>query len=724
VFGPDEAAAPGGLPVAVISWHLWQTLFAGDPDILGRRLNLDLSPLSIGYYGPSRAYTVIGVMAPTFRGLASPWDPSEYWVPLVTRAADYWVGVPDGTVGKPSDPVGLTPVLMVGRRRPGVSLDRAQVVIETLGQGLEREVRTRIPAWGLTLTDAQRLRLPFDPQGLVVPSHFAAALMVVATALLSIAVANLVGLLLARGVTRRQEMVIRLTLGASRWRVARHVLTESLLLAFAGGSFGLVLSRWLVGVVLLKTPSQYGGFEQYRVALDVPLDWRVLAFSFALCLLAGLATGLGPARQAATTDLAAGLAGGATATSRHTRGRLRHAVIIPQVAGSLMLLVVAGVFVQALWRAESAAPGYNPTGVVLLSFDRPMPDSSHFSTADRAAWNAALRDANRRMLERIGATPYVSSASLLSGGSGQGLPLSPQQGWAISRDAFDAGTHHWVSRADVSPGYFAALSITVKRGRLFDPHDASGAPLVVVVSDTLAEWFWPGANPIGRYVAFHEPRSPRAPDWLEVVGVVESVTPPLSERPSAAIYVPFDQSPSQYATTVVARGSGSPASLIRDLTAAIHAADGTTMVSGSRTMEAAIDAVLFTRRFAVVLVGAAGVMGLLLALVGLYGVVSHSVAQRVRELGIRATLGATRADIVRLILREGAIVVFVGCGLGLLLALVALHLTARLVVAMPPADGALCALVAALIGGVVLMACYLPARRAARADPMAALRQS
>jgi predicted permease len=727
-FSNEEGTSAASAPVVVISASLWRSMFSSDPGVLGRTVDVEIGRTGASAYNPTKKYTIIGVMPPGFSGLSASWEPADYWVPLVQRAPDRYVDVPLTTPGRPADPIANAPISMVGRLRPDATFPDAAVATATIGDQLRREHYaeyvngSHFGTFKLVLEAQPRIRLPFDTLGTVVPEHFALAISAVSACLLVVAIGNLVGLLRARGVARESEVSIRLTLGASRWRVSRQMLTESLLLAAAGGILGLLSSCGMTQFVLLNTPSAYGGYQIHRLALDLPFDWHVLGFSVAASVVCGLVTGLAPARQAAAASLLGGLTVASMSSSRRSRRRLRHWIVVPQLAMSLMLLIVGGSLLRGLLNAHSGRPGYRASGVVVLNFERPraVPLFADSSMHALAAREAADEAANRHILEALPATG-VRAASLITGASPLGLPLAAAMRWAVARQGFPGGKRWWISGAQVSPGYFAALGIPLRYGRNFDARDRADSPKVVIVCEALANWMWPNTNPVGQYLAFHPPDANYPPDWLEVIGVVGAVTPPLAARPMPAAYVPSDQSRGG-ASGIVARGTDPPAMMIRKLSEAIHMADATAVVSRARTMKDAEDEILFPRRFAVGLVGASGIAALVLAMLGLYGVMSFSVAQRLQEIGIRAALGATPGDLARLVLREGVVVALCGLGCGVPLAIGAARIGRNVVAALPPLDVATGAIVCASILAVVFAASYLPARRASRVDPMTVLR--
>ncbi len=701
--------------VAVISHSLWVRQFHSDPNILGKNLKLTRMGVLTADQWPD--YAIVGVMPAGFKGISNPWEATQYWVPHVRRWDDYR---DERRAQSPQGPPTLDRTvfgLLIGRLKPGASDDRVTVVLATFGDQIRQAHYPTVRDYGLVAQDARRVRLPFDPRGEVVPSRLAFGLLAVAGAVLLIALINLAGLLMARGIARRTEIAVRLTLGASRWRVTRRLLTEGVLLAVVGGGLGLLAGRALIVFFVNFTPTEFGQYSSVPFSLEVPVDWRVLGFTSLLCIGAGVIVGLAPARQAARTDLLTALAGGSNASSGRTQPRLRRLVVVPQICLSAALLLVAGVLIKPLVVSELVDPGYDSDGVAFVDFQIPF-NARWDDVPAREALFDRNRRFNARVLEALAETPGVTTATL-----SMGLPIQSMKTWVAGRDTFPNGPRWWVSQAHVSSDYFKTLGISLIRGRRFEPADRDGTPLVAIICETLATWFWPGQSAVGQHVAVAFPDSTSAPRWLEVVGVVREVQPPVTTGASNPyLYVPLTQLHGEFASNVIARGTLDDGQMVRALRQAVFAADPGVEISRSTTFESAIDAILYPRRMAAGILSFAGVIGLALAAIGLYGVVSYSVAQRLREIGIRATLGARPRDLVRLILSEGVAVAAIGSVLGLGLGYGALVVASKIVPGMPELNAAALIAVPVVIVGVILAACYLPARRAGRVDPMVVLR--
>jgi predicted permease len=686
--------SPATTDLAMVIGHdLWTRRFGSDPTIVGKQVR-------IANEAGERHFTIVGVMGEGFKGVSNIWRPSQYWV-------TYAQGRGDGryTIGP------------IARLKPGISLEQARSMVNAVGQQVdptstEREVRY------LTL-GANAVRMPFDPDGTVLPMRVSATLMVVVGIVLLIASANVAGMLIARGVGRAGEMALRLVLGASAGRLVRQLLTESLLIASIGGLAGLPVARWLLTVFRTYTPQQY--------AVDVVMDPNVLMVTAMLCLLLGVAIGVMPALGATRTNLLPALVGTQSGVTRHQGSRLRW-IVVPQVGLSLVLLLAAGFHVRALMAIERADLGYDPEHVAVISVglrttepvtNRPIsPDVGE----QRAARSRAFY---RQVLAATAAVPGTGGAAIA-----QQLPLeaSGQTMWtAVAREAFVAGEHTGLpsARALVSPGYFRTMGMSVTTGRDFDERDTRSAPRVAIINEALARRLWPGRSAVGRSVAARSsyPGNREKIEWAEVIGVVNDVNPIIRDvSQSAHVYLSLGQEWQPAASSIVARVRASDLETVQRLRAAVASADPLAEVYRIQRMEQMVAAILYPRRLAATILSASGIVGLVLAAFGLHGIIAYSVAQRVREIGIRTALGAERRDVVRLVLREGMTVLALGSGIGLASTYAALRVTSRFVT-LPPIDGVTLVAVPLVLSAVILLACYIPARRASRVDPMVALRQ-
>lgn len=675
---------------AVISHRLWMRRFKGEA-VIGRQILIGEKPFS-----------VVGILPAGFSGLSDPWKPTDLYA---TRAQ----------LSGPARGGGDYPTYPIARLRPGVTVEQAQAMIATHDVELERYFVADAKMKHLVLP-ASSVRMPFEPMGKIVSVRMAGALIALMGVVLAIASANVAGVLMARGVGRRGEIGVRMAIGAGGSRMVRQLLTESVLLALAGG-----LAGWLVGWSLLKL---FVAYTPQQFQIDVPMDLRVLFFTAAVCLFAGLIVGIGPALQASRVDVLSAIGGGTMAITRRTRLRFRYGIVVPQVALSLVLLLVAGVYLKDLLRIERRDIGFSKRGAIVVQFWlRGLPPGMPPTTDERLIAERQaerLRNVYRNLSQRFETMPEVSTASLSAGlptnyGSWRAWSVVTQDGGSATRAT---------DRTFVSPGYFDVMGIRVLSGRVFDQRDAYTSPKVAVVSAALAKALWPDGNAVGRRIALAGVgTAPKPDEWRDIVGVVSDVAPVLQDLgDNPYIYLPLAQEWRPGGHTVIARANGDPTAAIAAIIAAVQGADLHASVTRVRAMEQVVAEILYPRRLAASLLTACSALGVLLACIGLYGVVAYSIAQRQREIGIRAALGAERGDIVRLVIGEGMKVLAAGSVIGFVLAGIALPAVSNLVIAVPGPGGALIAGVPILLGLIVLLACSLPARRASRVNPVDVLR--
>jgi predicted permease len=721
-------------PVIVISDALWRAHFAGDPHVIGRTLTL--APAS-RMYPNARVYTIVGVAPAGFKGIADRFFESHFWAPHVLRTIDsvqYSQWRLPSTARRPLDPVNRS-FIQIALRVPSEAGDRALAPV--LGEATRRFKAARMhetsgfnpqyyEQFTLELGEHRRNRLPFSGAARIVPTRMAAALMIAAGAVLLIAVANLGGILGARGMTRRGEMAIRTTLGAGWRRLSRQLLVESLLVSAAGALAGIAIAKTLVALMMAAIPrTAAAGFAEL-FTLSVPMDARVLAFTAICCLVAALIVTIAPIRQALARDLLDGLSDGQVSAPGRRRTRLHRLVVVPQVCVSLVLIVVAGVLIRGVLREETAYRGYDSSNVLVAEFwveNLPRMFSESTTREERDAERAEVRATALRVAERARSVPGVDAAAISF--SSFGVPLAMSGGSLVDRDRFSATpTMLGTRRLDVSEEYFDVLRIELRQGRLFDTGDTPASPKVAIVDESLAWHLSGGDSAVGKYVSFWFPGQTRPPDWLEVVGVVASVARPLEEGARmSTIYTPFSQGTLPATGLALRTTGGDIENISRALRESMAAVGPRVTVREIQTMDEAIATLYFPRRVAAGVLGAAGLAGLVLACIGIYGVVSYSVAQRVREIGIRAALGADRRDIMRLIVREGARLMIAGGVIGGVLTFAAMKLTSSKVVALPQTDAITLAIAPLVLALAMLLATYIPARRAASVDPMIALRR-
>ena len=699
---------PSAEPVVVISDSLWRRRFNADPAIIGQAVDLRWSDFS-------RAYFVVGVMPPGFGGALSPWEPAEYWVSHIRRREDvqaatsrFFRGISPGSMNN----------TLIGRRQQGVTVEQVQSFANLWGHSVRAKLSRNVdPA--VTVRESRVVRLPFDPQARVPPAWMAAGIMVVAGFVLVIGVGNLASLMLARGVVRRREVAVRVTLGAGRWRLLRQLTTEGLLLGVAGGAAGLVVAAWLISMGLIGLPAGFSvTWSAQAASIGVPLHWRVLLFTAVTALAAGVFVGLAPVRQAWRTNLLEALATGAGAASRPGRSRIRYWAVVPQVSLALALLIAAGVAVVELTKVAFWSSGYETEQAVFVEPGLPGHAAILLSMTreERAAFY-------RRLVDRARDSPAIASVALTDRSPVRHVYST---GSLTSKEGFAAGVSYRTDILSVTPAYFEILGIPLLFGRSFDGRDTENALRVGIIDTDLAASLWPDQNPIGRHVTWPAgglTPSSRPSEWVEIVGVVGGVRAPLSEGATApTLYTPHAQG--GLPGMLIARARGSQGNAIQALKEAVGAADPRFGVVKSGTLADEVNRLRHPRRLAAALLGFSGVVGLVLACLGVYGVVSYSVAERVQELGIRVALGADRGDLVRLVLREGALTAVAGTVLGLVLAFSVTRIAASLVVNMPATNPLVFLVAPALLSAMVLLACYVSARRAARVDPIAVLKMT
>jgi putative ABC transport system permease protein len=657
--GEEEAA------VAVLGHRLWRRRFGGDPAVVGRTITLD-----------GQARTVVGVM------------PADF--PSVGTRADLWV------------PVRLSPetqgrtLQVVGRLRPGTTLEEARREMSAIGRRLAERYPASHTGWGVTL-------VPMHEQ---VTGDVRPALLVLLGAvglLLLIACANVANLLLGRAAVRRKEMAVRLSLGATRARLIRQTLTESLVLAGGAGLLGLGLAVWGTGALVRLLPPDLA-----LPRLDeVRIDGRVLGFALGVSLLTGVLFGITPALFGSAVKLAQTLRETARGTTRG-RSRIRKALVVVEVALAVVLLVGAGLLGRSLQRLLEVDTGVRPGQVLTM---RLWLSGPQYQEA------APLRSFMARLLPRLEALPGARSA-----GAEHHLPLTGDRlGHGFHRaDRPPPGEGERLSthiRA-VAGDYFTTMGIPLLRGRAFAARDHADAPPVAVVNEELARRYFPGEDPIGKRVRY---------EWsdtlsVEIVGVVGSVREMgPREEPAPAIYRPYAQMPTPRVALVI-RAAGDPLALAAAAAAAVREIDPAQPVAEVRTMEEVAAATVARPRLNLYLLGGFAAMALLLAALGLYGVVSYSVTQRSQEIGVRIALGARPGHVLRLVVREGMRLTVLGLLIGLGAALAATHVMESLLFGVSATDPLTLAGVSAFVAAVALLASYLPAFRATRLDPMAALR--
>ena len=676
-FLPAEDNPGEGGRVVVLSQGLFQKRFNSDPNIVNQSMVLD-----------GKSYTIVGVM------------PGAFQFPVQNDPVELWTTVALDREGK--EPIteerGAHYMEVIARLKPGVSKEQAQAEMTAIGTRLEQQY----PDKNLH----RNIRVQPTLEALVGDVRPALLILLGAVGfVLLIACANVANLLLARAMSRHKEMAIRSALGASRMRVVRQLLTESVLLSLAGGLLGLVLAVWWSDLLVAL------GKENIPRALQVGLDWRVLGFTLLVSVLTGVVFGLVPALHSSKTELTESLKeGGRSGAEGARRNRIRGVLVVGELAIAVVLLVGAGLLIQSLWRLRQVSPGFESQN--LLTFVVGIPEVK-YPTDKQAQFY-------RDLIGRIQSLPGVRSVSSV-------IPL-PLSGDAFSISFETEGRP--VAKGDrpsadffaVQGDYFKTLGVSMLQGRDFTERDNKQGPPVIIVNQAFARKFFPNEDPVGKRIRPGISTDTDDPAMREIIGVVSDVrNRNLSSELRPGYFLPAAQMPFNQMTLIV-RTTNDPHSVITAVQNEVHAMDNELPIFNVKTMDDYISATVAGPRFnATLLVIFAGV-ALILTIVGLYGVMSYSVAQRTNEIGIRMALGAQTSDVLRLIVSQGFKLVLIGLGIGLVGAFGLMRVIASLLFGVTTKDPLTFAAVAVLLALVALLACYIPARRATRLDPLNALR--
>jgi predicted permease len=681
-FVPDEDRTPGTHAVAVIGHSLWQRRFGASPAVIGSTVTLNRQP-----------FTIVGVAPEGFKGVTSMFGP-DIWLPSM-MAAQVLAKQNGDWLHERAAMVFST----AGRLKPGITRAQAEARFQLIARTLEQEypnANTGRSASVLPLTEATLF-----PGMRAMMLFGSAVLMTIVGLVLLIACSNVANLLLARATARRQEIAIRLALGAGRRRLVRQLLTESALLAMAGGAAGIAFGYW--GRNLLWS------FRPAVVANNfVPLrfDGRVFVFALALAFISCLIFGLIPALRSSRPDVIGVLKEEAGTTAGAARaGRLRRMLVVGQVALSLVALVVAAMFLRNIQQAFTVDLGYDPKPIAVVSAN---PGQVRYEQTRGEQFYRGVR-------ERISALPGVAGVSWAAN---QPLWASMYRRVVIEgREPRDASETILTLVNTVDTGYFATLDVPVRAGRDFTRGDSAGTLPVAIVNDTMAAQYWPNQDPIGRRIRFDSDATAR-----QIVGIVKTIKyQTIGEPPQSAIYVPLDQNYSE-AMVLYVRSAGNPAAILPAVEREIRQFDRDVPLENAAPVVAVLDQSLWMMKLAAGLLGVFGALALALASIGLYGVMAYAVTQRQREIGLRMALGADRGAVLRLVLTEAGSLVVIGVAVGLGLSALASRGLSSLLFGLSPVDPAAFGGASALLVFVSVAAGYLPARRASRLDPMIALR--
>jgi putative ABC transport system permease protein len=684
----NEEDKPGGTPVVLLSYPFWQRRFGGQAGILNQPLTLN-----------GKSYTVIGIMP---QGYQFP-SRVEMWVPVGQLS-----GVPDWQER------GNHPGLYgVARLKPGVSLAQAKAEMDKIGANLEKQYYDSNAGNGVGVRPLLEVFVGDIRRALWV--LFAAVAFV-----LLIACANIANLLLARAQSRQKEMAIRAAMGAGRWRIARQLLTESVLLALIGGTLGLLVAQWGIKLILYISP------DAIPRAREISLDWRVLVFTIGLAFVTGILFGLVPALQAGVVDVHETL----KETGRGTSGRhwLRSSLVVVEVATTLVLLIGAGLMIRSFYRLQKVNPGFSYEHLTSLTIS--LPEKKYKTVEQRGQFYGQL-------LENLRGLPGVEATAAASG-----LPLG-NNGWQTGfiidgRPRPPRDQTPLMEACLVTPDYFRAMNIPLKSGRYFTDHDdrssLAGKDLskldeveqemsglsAIIIDEEFARRYWPNEDPIGKRIAMG---SEKHPLFLTVLGVVGRVKMEGLSQDSNRVqgYFPFAQVPNND-MTVVLKASGDPNQLIAAVRLQVKALDPDQPIYSVRTMYEIRAESVAPERLNLTLLSIFAGIALVLAIVGIYGVMSYSVTQRTHEIGIRMAIGAQPRDVFRMVIGQGMMLALIGVGLGLIGAFLLTRLMATMLFGVEPTDPATFAAIAVLLTSVALVACYVPGRRATKVDPVVSLR--
>jgi predicted permease len=681
-FSGDEVRVPDTYPVVVISYGFWQRQFAGDSGVIGRDMLVN-----------GRKFTIVGVTPRGFSGVY-PVLQTDVWAPLMMLAELRARGRLDNA--------GSAWLDLIARKSPNATREQVRTEMSALSKQFATSSSGEPNDWKVFDAAHVSAATGLPPDASTPVAGFFALLLAISGLVLLIASVNVASMLLARAVVRRREIAVRLALGAARSRLIRQLVTESVTLFVLGGAAGTAVAIW--GTRLLERIDLP---VELPLALDVSPDIRALAFTLVVAMLTGIAFGLAPALQASRLDFSSALRGDTSGSGR-SRSRLRSALIIGQVALSLVLLTASGLFVRALDRGRRVDPGFDASNVAVAGLN--VGTAGYDEPRGRAFYDA--------LVARVGALPTVSHA-----GYARLLPLSmTNSGTDISIDGYAppgkrSGDEFNVLLDEIDQGYFDVTRLRLVAGRGIRASDNETAPSVAVVNQSFIKRYFPTGEPLER--SFHLDGK-----VVTIVGVVrDSKFKKLDEVAEPFMFLPFAQH-WRASVNLLVRTSGDPAALGASIREAVRAIDPNLPVPNVTTLRQSTSVVLLPQRVAVAVTGVLGVLGLLLAAVGIYGVLSFSAAQRSSEIGIRIALGAVRRDVLRLVVGEGMRLVGIGMGIGLALALLATQALKPFLFGVSPFDPITLIVIAATLGGVALLASYLPARRAASADPAVSLRRS
>ncbi len=694
-FDPHDHS-PGLIPEVVISDRLWKRAFGSDPNILSKSVRMDTD-----------LYRIVGVMPAGFDapGRTAEERNIEVWAATSFYGAPLSDHPPRNRRNLPT---------AIARLKPGLTIAAAQSRVDALVASLQKQFAADYPlpnAWTVQLVPLKERVVGNVRQSLVL-------LLGAVGLVLLIACVNVANLLLARASARGREMAIRRALGAAQARLTRQLLTESLLLSLFGGIAGLAILFSLKDFLLQLVP------ENLPRLNEISISWSVLLFALIVSVVSGVLFGLAPALQAGRLDLNHALKQeGRVSTGSGERARTRRGLVITEFALSLVLMIAAGLLLRSFWDLLNVQLGFSPQSVISVRTRLPAPNDpgiDKYATASQEA--PFVRELIRRcaMLSGVEEVAIGDTASIPLDESLRDLKLISEGQFLLTVEGRDAQSDHStvVERSSVSPDYFHLLKIPLLRGRLFNELDNDNTPQVAVINQAMAQSYWPNEDPLGkRFKAVKAGAS-----WITVVGVIANArTQSLAQADLPQIYLDLYQTGAKR-LAILLRGHLHAAAIADEVRKQVQSLDPTLPVSGAETLDETVSASLAQRRFSMEMITLFAVTALLLAGLGIYGVISYLVSERTQEIGIRLALGASRSNILRMVLRQGLGLAIVGAAVGLVCSVIVSHLMAGLLYGVRPTDPLTFAGVAFLFMGVAVLACYLPARRAVKVDPMVALR--
>jgi putative ABC transport system permease protein len=682
VFLPDEDQ-PNAANVLILSHRLWQRNFGANPNLVGQTVALN-----------GENYTVVGVMPPGFRlppSFTATIASSQYTM----VQPDVWVPLKPDAVMKTRENRSL---YMIGRLKPGVGAEQAEAELNLIARRLQQEYPSIDGDMGVRVTPLQKQ----------VTGDIRVALVVLFGAVgcvLLIACANVANLLLAKAAGRQREIAVRIALGASRARVIRQLLTESMLLGVTSGLLGLLLAAWGVRQLSLITPPSLSRLN------DVSIDGRVLVFTLVVSLLTSVVFGLAPALQASKTDLNEMLKeGGRSNAGSGRQNRLRSLLVITEVALALVLLIGSGLMLKSFLRLQGVNPGLNPENLIALELQ--LPENGYGEKHQQLALQ-------QQLVQRVGAIPGVQHAATVDF-----LPFSGNEyngSFTIEgRPAVNISERPRGFYRSISADYFPTMGVPLHKGRAFTDSDNADAPGVVIINETAARQFWPDQDPIGQRLKRGKPESKNP--WLTVVGIVGGVShTALGVSAQPELYVSCLQNPSP-SVTLVARTASDPKSVIPQVRRDVATLDKNLPVSNIRLMNELLASTVAQPRLYTMLIGVFAGLALLLAAIGIYGVMSYAVTQRTHEIGIRMALGAQPRDVLTMIVKQGLLLTLAAIGIGLLASFALTRVLASLLYGVSTTDPLTFIGIPLLLAAVTMLACYLPARKATKVNPLIAMR--